>query len=67
MEHKVFVGLFCNSIIIDFTDCPNTGETLLNGACACTNTGETVKNGACACPVNQIVQNGACASRTPYF
>ena len=40
-------------MIFDFTACPNTGET--------------VQNGACACPADQIVQNGACAGRTPYF
>ena len=42
---------FCNSIIIDFTECPNMGET--------------VQNGVCACPANQIAQNGACAGMTP--
>ena len=56
---------FSNSIIIDFTDCPNIGETVQNGACACVNTGETVQNGVCACPANQIVQNGACESKKP--
>ena len=40
-------------MIIDFTDCPNIGET--------------VQNGACACPADQAVQNGACAGRTPFF
>ena len=54
-------------MIFDFTACPNKGETVQNGACACANTGETVQNGACTCPANQIVQNGACAGRTPYF
>ena len=43
------------------------GETVQNGACACANMGEIVQNGVCACPANQIMQNGACAGRTPYF
>ena len=42
--------------------CANTGEIVQNGACACANTGEKVQYGACSCPVNQLVQNGACAS-----
>ena len=54
-------------MIFNFTDCPNVGETVQNGACTCANTGETVQNGACACPADQAVQNGACAGRTPYF
>ena len=50
----------CNSIIFDFTDCPNIGETVQDGACACANTGEIVQNGACACPAPQVPQNGQC-------
>ena len=50
--------------MLSITDCPNTGETVQNGACACANTGETVQNGACACPIDQILQNGVCACKS---
>ena len=57
---------FCNTIIIDSTDCPNTGEFVLNGACVCANTGETVKNGTCVCNnTGEFVQNRACACLAP--
>ena len=41
----------CNSMIFDFTACPNIGET--------------VQDGVCKCPSGQSVQKGACVPNTP--
>ena len=63
---NIFVRTCGNKILnlslwFAFTACPNTGETVQNGACVCANTGETVQNGVCTCVnTGEIVQNGAC-------
>ena len=57
---------FISNSFLLCTACPNSGETVQNGACVCANTFETVQNGICTCPAGQIVQDGACAGRSIY-
>ena len=61
-NNKLIFGNFLK--IMFATDCPNSGETVQNGACVCANTFETVQNGICTCPAGQIVQNGACGGNS---
>ena len=47
-----------------FIGCSNVGEVVKNGTCNCANAGETVQNGTCACPLNEVVQDDACAGKS---